>query len=387
MCLNQDYRVWRSIVRKFDRYILSQLMVMFGFFALVLVSVYWVNNTVKVFDRLISDGHSAAVVLEFTVLTLPNVVRSVLPIAAFGAAVYVTNRLASESELTVMQATGFSPWRLAWPVLVFGVITATMMSLMTHTLVPVSLQQLRDRETDIAKDLYARLLRPGTFLHPAKGITLYIRDISDDGRLSDIFVSDQRNPEVSNIYTAKTAYLMRDTLGTKLAMVNGLVQVLSTENQLLSTTSFDDLSYDISALIKTRTDKTRNIKQIPTGELLRWPDQIAEQTNVSLGRVLQEVHGRFQQPLLCLVAALIAFATQLTAGFSRFVIGRQIVFAIALLVVIKLTESVMIDPVRANPNLWPLIYAPTLVGFLLTLGCLSYVAHPPFRRVAKAAHR
>ena len=374
-------------MRKFDRYILSQLMVMFGFFALVLVSVYWVNNTVKVFDRLISDGHSAAVVLEFTVLTLPNVVRSVLPIAAFGAAVYVTNRLASESELTVIQATGFSPWRLAWPVLVFGVITATMMSLMTHTLVPVSLQQLRDRETDIAKDLYAQLLRPGTFLHPAKGITLYIRDISDDGRLSDIFVSDQRNPEVSNIYTAKTAYLMRDTLGTKLAMVNGLVQVLSTENQLLSTTSFDDLSYDISALIKTRTDKTRNIKQIPTGELLRWPDQIAEQTNVSLGRVLQEVHGRFQQPLLCLVAALIGFATLLTAGFSRFGIGRQIVFAIALLVLIKLTESVMIDPVRANPNLWPLIYAPTLVGFLLTLGCLSYVAHPPFRRVAKAAHR
>ena len=374
-------------MRKFDRYILSQLMVMFGFFALVLVSVYWVNNTVKVFDRLISDGHSAAVVLEFTVLTLPNVVRSVLPIAAFGAAVYVTNRLTSESELTVMQATGFSPWRLAWPVLVFGVITATMMSLMTHTLVPVSLQQLRDRETDIAKDLYARLLRPGTFLHPAKGITLYIRDISDDGRLSDIFVSDQRNPEVSNIYTAKTAYLMRDTLGMKLAMVNGLVQVLSTENQLLSTTSFDDLSYDISALIKTRTDKTRNIKQIPTGELLRWPDQIAEQTNVSLGRVLQEVHGRFQQPLLCLVAALIGFATLLTAGFSRFGIGRQIVFAIALLVLIKLTESVMIDPVRANPNLWPLIYAPTLVGFLLTLGCLSYVAHPPFRRVAKAAHR
>ena len=374
-------------MRKFDRYILSQLMVMFGFFALVLVSVYWVNNTVKVFDRLISDGHSAAVVLEFTLLSLPNVVRSVLPIAAFGAAVYVTNRLSSESELTVMQATGFSPWRLAWPVIVFGVITATMMSIMTHTLVPVSLQQLRDRETDIAKDLYARLLRPGTFLHPAKGITLYIRDISDDGRLSDIFVSDRRNPDVSNIYTAKTAYLMRDTRGTKLVMVNGLVQVLSTKNQLLSTTSFEDLSYDISALIKTRTGKDRNIKQIPTGELLRWSGQIAEQSGVSLGRVLQEAHGRFQQPLLCLVAALIGFSTLLTAGFSRFGIGRQIVFAITLLVLIKLTESVMIDPVRANPNLWPLIYAPTLVGCLLTLGCLSYVARPPFRRVSKAAHR
>ena len=374
-------------MRKFDRYILSQLLVMFGFFALILVSVYWVNNTVKVFDRLISDGHSAAVVLEFTVLSLPNVIRSVLPIAAFGAAVFVTNRLSSESELTVMQATGFSPWRLAWPVAVFGVITAIMMLIMTHALVPASLQQLREREMDIAENLYARLLRPGTFLHPAKGITLYIRDISDDGRLSDIFVSDRRNPDISNIYTAKTAYLMRDQLGTKLAMVNGLVQVLATESQLLSTTSFQDLSYDISALMNARRGKTRSLKQIPTKELLSAPHQIADETGLSPGRVLQEGHGRFQQPLLCLIAALIGFSTLLTAGFSRFGIGRQIVFAIALLVLIKLAESVTIDPVRGNPDLWPLVYTPTLLGLLLTLGCLSYVAHPPRWRFSKATLR
>ncbi|MEE3316364.1 MAG: LPS export ABC transporter permease LptF, partial [Pseudomonadota bacterium] len=38
---------------KFDRYLLSQLTVLFGFFALVLVSVYWVNRAVRLFDRLI----------------------------------------------------------------------------------------------------------------------------------------------------------------------------------------------------------------------------------------------------------------------------------------------------------------------------------------------
>ena len=184
-------------------------MVLFGFFALVLVSVYWVNNAVKVFDRLISDGHSAAIVLEFTILSLPNVIRSVMPIAAFGSAVYVTNRLSAESELTVMHATGFSPWRLAWPVAIFGLITALMMTMMTHFLVPASLQQLREREIAIAENLYARLLRPGTFLHPAKGITLYIRQITAEGKLTDIFVSDRRNPEKSYIYTAKAAYLVR----------------------------------------------------------------------------------------------------------------------------------------------------------------------------------
>ena len=35
-----------------------------------------------------------------------------LPIAAFAAAIYVANRLSSESELLVVQATGISPYRI-----------------------------------------------------------------------------------------------------------------------------------------------------------------------------------------------------------------------------------------------------------------------------------
>lgn len=47
-----------------DRYILSQLMMLFGFFALVLVAVYWVNRAVLLFDDLIADGQSAWVFLN-----------------------------------------------------------------------------------------------------------------------------------------------------------------------------------------------------------------------------------------------------------------------------------------------------------------------------------
>jgi lipopolysaccharide export system permease protein len=105
---------------RFDRYLLTQLLAVFGFFALVLVLVYWVNRAVGLFDQLIGDGQTALVFLEFSVLTLPNVIRVVLPIAAFAAAVFVANRLTQDSEMVVMQATGFSSFRLARPVLIFG---------------------------------------------------------------------------------------------------------------------------------------------------------------------------------------------------------------------------------------------------------------------------
>ncbi|MEL7152762.1 MAG: LptF/LptG family permease, partial [Pseudomonadota bacterium] len=68
---------------RFDRYMLSQLLWLFGFFALVLVAMFWISRAVELFDRLIADGQSALVFLEFTALGLPRIVVLVLPLATF----------------------------------------------------------------------------------------------------------------------------------------------------------------------------------------------------------------------------------------------------------------------------------------------------------------
>ena len=164
---------------------LSQLMVLFGFFSLVLVLIYWINRAVVLFDQLIADGQSAGVFLEFTALSLPSVIRLALPLAAFAAAVYVTNRMSTESELTVVQATGYSPFRLARPVLYFGLIVAAFMSILMHVLVPLSSARLAERQVEIAQNMSSRLLTEGRFIEPVAGVTFYIREITPDGELLD----------------------------------------------------------------------------------------------------------------------------------------------------------------------------------------------------------
>ena len=47
---------------RIDRYMLSQFLTQFGFFALVLVSVYWINRAVQLFEQLIQDGQTALAV-------------------------------------------------------------------------------------------------------------------------------------------------------------------------------------------------------------------------------------------------------------------------------------------------------------------------------------
>ncbi|MBR9649911.1 LPS export ABC transporter permease LptF [Thalassovita aquimarina] len=361
---------------------LSQLMVLFGFFALVLVSIYWINQAVRLFDRLIGDGQSAFVFLEFTALTLPNVIRLVLPMSVFAGSVYVTNRLSSESELVVMQATGFSPWRLARPVMYYGLIVGVMMSVLTHVLVPISLGQMKLREAEISRNITARLLTEGTFLHPTDGVTFYIRDITLDGTLKGVFLSDRRSTERAMTYSASRAYLVNDDGEVKLVMVDGLAQSYLREGNRLFTTHFTDFSYDISELIGAPDLHVRQIRHSPTWELAREPAAIAAETGESVGRAIEELHYRVNQAFLCVVAALIGFSTLLVGGFSRFGVWRQIVAALVLLVIVKLVEGLVTDAVRADVDLWPLVYAPSIVGAAMSATLLHWAARPRRRRRA-----
>lgn len=370
---------------KFDRYMLSQLLVFFGFFALVLVAVFWINRAVRLFDRLIGDGQSALVFVEFTTLSLPGLVLIVLPLAAFAGAVHVTNRLSSESEITVMVATGSSPWRLMRPVLVYGLLVALMTAVLSHVLVPAANDRLGIRESEVSQDVTARLLTEGTFLHPSPGVTLYTRQIGADGVLREVFLSDRREAAAEVIYTAATAYLVQRAGRTSLIMVDGLAQRLTAADGRLSTVTFEDFSYDISSLMRGTEARGRQVRAMQTLELIRDPAAVAAATGASAGLIAEEVHSRLAQPLFALVTALIGYAVLISRGFSRFGAWREVLAAVALLLLLDGLRASVTNPIRDNAALWPLAYLPALTGALLAAALVGFAARTRRPRRARSS--
>lgn len=349
---------------KFDRYLISQLMVQFGFFALVLVMIYWVNRAVLLFDQLIANGHSALVFLEFSALTLPNVIRLVVPIATFAASVFCANRLASDSELVVVQSTGFSPYRLARPVLVFGIMVGLMLSILTHFLVPASLVQLAERRVEIETNSTARFLQEGVFLHPSDGITFYVKDISANGAMNSIFLSDNRDVDQQTSFSAKQAVLFAGEDGPKLIMINGMIQNLDTSTQRLTTTQFSEFVLDLAPLIKGIGKRSQNPTQLPTSVLLNPSEQDISDANSTRANFLQAGHERFAQAIFSVALALIGFSSLLLGGFSRFGLWRQIFAALILFILLKTLDNVFNDIARQDPKNWPMTYASSVLGFL-----------------------
>jgi len=361
---------------------------LFGFFSLVLVAVYWVNRAVGLFDQLIGDGQSALVFLEMTALTLPNVIRLVLPVAAFAASAYVTNRLTTESELVVMQATGFSAFRLARPVLYFGVVVAAMMAVLVHFLVPASRQALIQRHAAIAENVTARFLREGEFQFPSDGVAFYIRSISDTGELRDIFLSDGRIDGQRTTYTARRAVLVRAETGPKLVLFDGMAQMLTLDDRRLAVTRFSDFTYDLGGLLSPSALLGRDEAALHTPELLKASDALMAETNRSRAVLLYEGHNRFAQPFLATVAAMLGFASLLLGSFSRFGLWRQLLGAAVLLVLMQLTANAMENIGIRDERLWPLVWVAPLAGALVSVAILWIAQRPRgARRRARAARK
>lgn len=346
---------------RIDRYILAQLLRVFGFFALVLIAVYWVNRAVSLFDQLIGDGQSLAVFLEFTALSLPMMVRVVLPVAAFVAALYVTHQLLRQNEISVLQAAGFSPLRLARPYAAFGLIVAAFLTLLMHVLIPEARAQLAQRQAELAQNVTSGLLREGVFQHPAEGITVFITEITPEGVLRGVYLSDSRTLSQRIDYTARTALIVPERTGPKLVMIDGQAQIHDGRTGRMSVTGFADFTYDLGGLIGPG-GRARSVQELPTRELFAPSPALLAETRATPAQIRYELAVRMVYGLGTVAAVLIALAALLAGGFSRLGFGKPMLAAVVLLILSELMVNAVARVAMRDEALAPLAALPVTLA-------------------------
>lgn len=348
------------------------------------MAIFWFGKALRMFDRLLGKGQSSWLFFELTFLTLPPVAASTLPIASFAAAVFVINRLSSDSELIVMKAAGRSALRIIQPTAVFGILIALFMSFLTHFIIPDSSKKLSSLRSQINQNITSSFLTEGEFMHPTPGFTLYIGEVRLDGELMRVFLSDRRDKHNPVTISSKKAYLVQNENSIQLLMVDGMTQNMLEKENRLNTTRFDDFSLDISRLFDSGYSVRESVTHARTTDLFRQPSQVAASTKVTLGAVAFELHNRFAQPLFCIIAAVLGAATLLTGAYSRFGVWRQIGIAFFLLVGLKLLESAVSANVLKNSGLWFLMYAPSIAGTVLIWAILHFTDNPlPMAKIKK----
>ncbi len=370
-------------MRRLDSYIFRQILGPFLFFVLVFTGVIWLTQSLRVIDTVVNNGQSAGVFLEFTLLLLPMVLSVVLPISLFAAVLYAINRLFSDSEIVVMMAAGLSGTAILRAVTVFALAVMLVVYLMTLGLMPMAQREMRERVTQIRGDVAVAFMREGAFLNPLDGVTVYLRETGPSGELLGVFVQDERDPDREVTYTAEKALLVRDEQGTRLLMFDGMAQSMSgPDNSDLSVLRFDKLAYDLTTFDEPGAERARKPSEMFVPELLSVSADDAGARGV--GEYRAEAHEALSAPLYTLALPLLAVAFVVGSGFRRQGFAGRIVLAAASGVAVRLAGLAAKSLVTGTAALWPLMYAPPLVGILLALWILSGLRLPRRRRPGAA---
>ncbi len=364
---------------RYDRYVLSQLLVLFGFFSLVLISVYWINQAVDLFDSILADGQTLAVFLEFTALSLPRIMVLVLPVSAFVAVLYILNRMVTESELVVLQTSGLGTLRLLRPVMVFSLFLAALIAVPAHVLAPAAMTRLNDRSNEVSRDMVGQFLTAGEFIHPADGITVFVGEITELGEFRDLFLHDRSDPDLETTYTAESALLVRTETGPRLVMFDGLGQSYEPATGRLSIVSYQDFTYDLAALIEVPETRSRDVREFPTSELLRATEADAEALGSTLLRMRFVAHDRIVKGLFGFLIPIIGAAAMLQGTFSRFGAWPQVMLAVLLMIPLQMLWNISTSPIDDLDAMWMAYIQPGL-GALIALALIIRSMRPRRRR-------
>ena len=170
-----------------DRYIGKSILGSIFATLLTLVGLSAIIKFVEQFRRVGKGTYDIWQAVAFPGLTIPKDIETFFPMAALLGALMALGNLASRSELVVMQAAGFSRFKIGIAVMK----TALPLVLLTMVIGEWGIPQTEQ----FARDMRARALSGGSMLSMKNGVWakdgnnfVFVRRVTDDAKLNDIYI-------------------------------------------------------------------------------------------------------------------------------------------------------------------------------------------------------
>jgi len=359
-------------MNRLETYVLRQTVGPLLAILTALASVAILTQGLDKLSMIATNRNSGFAFAWVTILTLPQLISLILPLAIFCAVAYAINRMHTESETVVAYAAGVSYGRLAMPVMRLAIAAAVVHLAVTTLVQPASYREMRETIHEVRADVAASLVKEGSFTFPAKDLTLYARDRGPGGEMRDVMINDaSKRPSIT--YTARRG---------NVAMQNGKPAIILRDGQIqrqlrdgtVEVLDFDAYTVQLEDFLNTADDfylkpSDRFLSELFNPDLTNFYDQ----RNVE--RMLAEAHYRLASPLLDPALALVALASLLGGEFSRRGYSRRLMIAGVVALVVRLAALGIQAACIDDPSLNPLQYAfPLLV--CAGAGWVLLRAHP-----------
>lgn len=320
-------------MRILTRYILGEVVSHALIGAAVFTFVLFTRDLGRILELVVRNSAPLPSVAQVFFFTVPVALTYTIPMGVLVGILIGLSRLAADSEITAMRASGLGVWTFLRVILIF-VVGAWMLALGNSVyLAPRSLAALGDLQAKLKTSQASFEIQPRVFYEGFAKHVLYVQDVkaaSGAAIWKGVFLADLSQPSAPRITLAREGILSSqgpDTLD--LHLVDGSTHETDPKNPdqyQISTFATTDIPIQIPAAQNGQTPEPPTLGEMGVAELLEKshsPDPMAQRW------ALLEYHRRLSLPTACLVLALVGIPLGLSSKRG----GKSTGFVLTILLV------------------------------------------------------
>ncbi|HLW52393.1 MAG TPA: LptF/LptG family permease [Candidatus Angelobacter sp.] len=303
-------------MRIFTRYILKEVLAHGLIGASVFTFVVFVRLVSRIMELVVRNSAPVPSVAQLFFFTLPQALTITIPMGVLVGILLGLSRMAADSEVTAMRASGVSVRKFLKIVSIFGVSAWLLALGNTVYLAPRSQAALAKLESNLISSEITIELQPRVFYEDIPNMVLYVDDVSSASRTAvwkNVFLADFSNRDSLKITIAKEAVAAAgEGNNIQIHLINGEVH----ESDARAPNQYNITTFNETDMVLSRPAPARPaaeaapVAQMSGAELLRQ----SRNSKPDLARWYWiEFNRRLALPTACLVLVLIGIPLGLSA--------------------------------------------------------------------------
>ena len=294
-------------MRILTRYILGEILSNTLIGCAVFTFILFMRDLPHILEMVVRNSSTWTSVAEIFLFTLPITFRVTIPMAVLVGILLGLSRLAADSEIIAMRASGMGIGyfvRVASIVAVAGTLFGLVNTLYVA---PRANQAILDMQQELATSQASYEIQPRVFYEDYKNFVLYVQDVRAGANASNwrqVFMADVSNPTTPLITTAASATVASDSSQVLLMRLrDGSRHETEAGNpQQYNIQTFSQV--DLPLALNPQSDV--HLGRMDTAIYAMPMNVLAERMHAPDGRRFEiEYHTRFSYPVACLVLMLV----------------------------------------------------------------------------------
>lgn len=282
------------------RYITRSLIITLFFVLAFLISAIWLTQSLRYLSLIITSSVSFLEYFRLLLYLVPELIPMLLPLAVLISVFSVYMKMKDSYELTVLQTSGMSPFKIAVPAILVAQIAVLASLSLNIWIIPQAVRSFKDQEHILRNQFSSSLIQPGT-MNVFNQTVIFVKNSVNKNELKNIFIHSSGKKPYTII--AQEGEIIKSPQESKyfLKLVNGVRQEVDQATQKITEFYFEELNYDLSTIQSVEKERVIKPSERELGELL-----FTQQNDTALNFKLKaEGHQRIITPFMILIFALI----------------------------------------------------------------------------------